>query len=356
MLDQSASRVPAILAVVMFVPLIAGCERQLTVQPDRNVPGVYVHRTEMMGTDATIRVRASGIGQARQFIADAVDALNRVEERMSTYRRDSDISRLNRYGAEQQVRVSQLTSRVLSRARHFSELTDGAFDVTYAPLRSLWRRAQKSGKVPEEDEVESTLELVGYEQLSLDRGKARLQRDGMEIDPGGLAKGFAIDRAVATLREQGCRDALVDVGGDIGTLGERSDESPWAIRVRDPREKTDSPIVLRLTGMAVATSGNYARFFRIGERTFSHIIDPRTGYPVNSVPSVTVIAPETETADALATAISVMGADKGMTLVESIPETECLIMSRTKTTPDQDIVSVDSSRNFSAYVEDTDDR
>jgi len=210
----------------------------------------------------------------------------------------------------------------------FGRLTDGAFDVTYAPLRSLWREAQGRDAPPSQEDIRSTLRAVGYDKLVLLQRSAMFAVPGMSVDLGGIAKGYAIDLAAQAMAEAGARSALVDIGGDMRMVGDAGDGRRWTIKVRDPREGDHPPMLLSLADVAVATSGDYARYFVVGDERFSHIIDPRTGWPVRDVPSATVVAPDATTADALATAASVLGAQKALELVRSLPGVECMVMSR----------------------------
>ncbi len=302
-------------------------EPRLRVWQQPGKAGRYETRFSPMGTDARLVVRAESTEDARRMLRPAVEAVRRVERLMSAYRPDSEVSRLNEHTSDRPVAISPETLEVLRRAVEMSRLTDGAFDVTYAPLRTLWRRAAERGKPPSEQELEATLQKVGSQKLAIQDGRMRVMEPGMKIDLGGIAKGYAIDAAIEAMRAEGASAALVDIGGDLRLLGRPGPDEPWRIRVR-PVEGMKEGLILALPPCAVTTSGDYARGLRIGERWFSHIIDPRTGRPVASVPSATVVARDATTADALATAISVLGPREGVALVNSLPETECLVLSR----------------------------
>jgi thiamine biosynthesis lipoprotein len=326
-----------------------GCRREPRVQPDPDHPGRYRSMFETMGTDGAILVVAPGPAEATEMVSAAIARIRAVERRMSTYRPNSEISQLNARGAVEPVNLSPLTLEVLKEAGRFHQITGGTFDPTYAPLRTLWRTAQERQEVPTDAEVEAALSRVGNDGLIIEDGAARFDTAGMEVDLGGIAKGFAIDRAIEALSESGALSALVDIGGDIRVLGRRGDNTKWKIQVRDPRPEKGDPIILRLENVAVATSGDYARFFRIGERRFSHIVDPRTGRPVHSVPSATIIAPDAVTADALATAASVLGAPRAVELVDSQLGVECMIVSRGET--DEQKEKVYFSENFRSFID-----
>jgi len=301
-------------------------EYTLDVKRDRS--GRYFARQEAMGTWATLTTAADGDSEASFILIHAAAAIKGVEEAMSTYRPESGISILNSSLGQGEVELPPDTIFVLEEAKRISRLTGGAFDVTYAPLRTLWCEAGKADRLPENSEIARTLASVGSDKLVLTERSARFTFPGMEVDLGGIAKGVAIDQAVEAMSRAGSTSGLVDIGGDMRTLGRRPDGEPWKIEINDPRPGDPPPIRLLLADRAVATSGDYMRTFEIAGKRFSHIVDPRTGQPVKSVPSATVVAPEAITADSLATAISVLGPEEGLDLVEGLEGVECLIMSR----------------------------
>jgi thiamine biosynthesis lipoprotein len=269
-----------------------------------------------------------------------------VEELMSSYRPDSDVGRLNARGADGPVAVSAETMAVLRRAVEISELTEGAFDVTYAPLRALWRRAEKADTPPEEEELQRTLALVGHRGLSLGEGTASLAARGIEVDLGGIAKGYGIDRAAEAMMEAGAESGIVDVGADLRLFGRPPERKRWRVEVRRPPGFAER-MVLKVGPCAVTTSGDYARFFSVGEQRVSHIIDPRTGLPVRNVPSVTVVAEDATTADALATAFTVMGPAAAVRLADELSGVECMLLVRRADGP----VRRELSRGFAALLE-----
>ncbi len=300
---------------------------EFVIQPTRGRPERFETRFSAMGTDARVAVEAPSASAARPFLMAAAGAIESVETLMSTFREESEVSRLNRYGAEREVALSAETVTVLRTAREFSRLSEGAFDVTYAPLRTLWREAAGSGRVPDDELVRQTLRRVGWQKLEVGEGSGRFLESGMKVDLGGIAKGYAVDLAAEAMIEAGAEAGLVDVGGDIRLFGLPAGEQHWRIGVRSPEGGVDVTI-LQLHEAGVATSGDYARGFRIGDEWFSHIVDPRSGRPVEHMASVTVVAPDAMTADALSTTLSVVGAEPGLELVESLPEVECMLLVR----------------------------
>ena len=294
-------------------------------------PIVVRERRLLMGTDVTVSVVVGSRAEADRALSLAFAPIRMVDERMSSYRSDSELMQMNRTAQEAPVRVDEHLMRVLEVSREVSEATGGAFDVTCGPLIDLWRDAGRRGRPPTEAERAEALARVGYRKLVLDpvRRTVRFAVPGMKVVLGAVAKGYAVDLAVAALREAGYRDALVEAGGDLFASGSAPGGRRWRVGVQDPT-RPDEPAfltTLQVSDRAVVTSGNYRRFTVIAGRRYSHIVDPRTGKPVDALPSVTVVAPEATHADALATAVSVLGLEKGMALIESMPEVECLLVT-----------------------------
>ncbi len=313
-------------------------------RPDR--PGRFEMRFSVMGTDGRFDVRAPHAPAARRMCEPALARLRQIERAMSTYLEDSDVSRLNRLGGQGPVAVGAETRHVLERSLEFSGLTGGAFDVTYAPLRGLWLEAQQADRLPSERALEAALAAVGHEKLLLGPEGARFGAPGMAVDLGGIAKGYAIDAAAGALRAAGASAGIVDVGGDLRLFGLPEPGGRWKVEVNAPAG-VEERVVLAVPGCAVATSGDYARRFSVAGERFSHIIDPRTGRPVADVPSVTVVAPDAITADALATGLSVLGPADGVALVDSLAGVECMMTARS----DGAEVRRHLSRGFARYLE-----
>jgi thiamine biosynthesis lipoprotein len=260
---------------------------------------------------------------------------------LSDYKSDSEISLLNRDAFGRAVKVSKSTFEVLQKSNEFSRLSNGAFDITIGPLVDLWRSAAEANSVPDEAELEQVRSKVGYEKLCLDANEmtVRFAVDGMKLDLGGIAKGYAIDRAVEAMQTGGAVGGLVDVGGDIRCFGMPPEgKETWRIGLQNPDVSRESDQfltgvagrvlkVLKLKNAAVATSGGYRRFVLIGGKKYSHIMDRRTGESAENMSSVTIISQNAVDADALATAVSVMGAEKGIALIEKIPQTEAILIS-----------------------------
>ncbi|MBA7672988.1 FAD:protein FMN transferase [subsurface metagenome] len=313
-LPRSPRRIIWIILPIALILLVTWTTLTLRVQP--------LKRTEMiMGTVVEISV----IPADEEAIKEAFDAIKKVDELMSTYKPESEVSILNRQGENQ---LSPQTSQIIQEAIKFSEMTEGAFDITCRPLINLWNRAKKEEKIPTLQEIEEAKNLVSYKKIALEGDLVKFGQPGMEIDLGGIAKGWAVDKAIQTLRKREVRAALVNAGGDLYALGRRGLWKKWEVGIQHPRDQEKILTTIEVSDRGVATSGDYRRYFTLEGRRFSHIVDPRTGETVEEVPmSVTVVAPDATTADALATGIFVLGPEEGMKLIESLPGVEGLIVS-----------------------------
>jgi len=290
----------------------------------------------VMGTFARVVSVAKDSSVANSAVEAAFAELQDVDKLMSDYKSDSEISAVNRDAYKGPVRVSNVTFEVLQKAIYFSELSDGAFDVTVGPLVDLWRRAAEANAAPTAAELQQARSKVGYEKLLLDANEMRVRFavEGMRLDLGGIAKGYAIDKAIQAMRKEGALGAMVDIGGDIRCFGVPSrGKQYWLIGLQDPNKTEDwlatgeTSLVLKLNDDAIATSGDYRRFVLVDGEKYSHILDTRTGRGSKGLSSVTIICSKAIDADALATAVSVMGAEKGLALIERLPRTEAIFIS-----------------------------
>jgi thiamine biosynthesis lipoprotein len=255
---------------------------------------------------------------------------------MSDYKNDSEISRVNSQAYEKAVKLSESTYEVLQRSIEFSKMTDGAFDVTIGPLVSLFRKAKESKVAPTEQQIAQAKSKVGFEKLKLDNENrtVRFSEKGMLLDLGGIAKGYAIDKAIEAARRCGAIGAMIDIGGDVRCFGlPPKGRDHWLIGLQDPNSAIEGMeggglrLVLKATNEAIATSGDYQQFVIIEGKRYSHIMDRRTGKSAESLSSVTIITDDATDADALATSVSVMGGEKGLALIEKLPNTEAILIS-----------------------------
>jgi len=344
----SRNRHPGIWVILLAVIFGISCEkkpgeneRNSQSELDPNIPLLKIDSGTFltMGTFGRIQIRCIDEQNGRRALGEALAALDEVDQRFSTYRDDSELSRVNRQAAKQPVAISAETYRLLQKAQDYSQRTNGAFDITVSPLIRLWKEAAKENRLPTEAEIREAKAKVGFEKLKLKASSpptVSFGVEGMELNVDAIAKGYAVDQALAALRGPGIVAGLVDIGGEVSAFGQNRPGTDWIIGIQDPQAtKRDNPLSqqvyrqIRLQNCAVATSGNYRQYVRIEGKQYSHIIDPRTGRSADILPSVTVIAPTTADADALATAISVMGREKGIKLIESLVDTEALLIAGT---------------------------
>ncbi len=242
--------------------------------------------------------------------------IDRIEGLLSKYREDTEIARLNKLG---KLKVSPDTFYILEKSKEFWKLSGGAFDVTVGPLMDIWGFTDRGYRTPDKTQVGKALEKVGSDKmiLNISDNVVEFKVPGMKLDLGGIAKGYALDCAIKKLKERGIKSCLINAGGQVSCLGNKFGR-PWNIAVREPRGKGYHSS-LKLKDKAISTSGDYEQYFISKDRRYSHIIDPKTGYPVASgVISATVIASDGLTADALSTAIFILGKDEGLKLAKNI--------------------------------------
>lgn len=281
----------------------------------------------VMGTFARVQV-VGPAGVAVEAADEALDEIERLDHIMSNYKVESDLSRVNAMAASNSVEVPTDLFRVLEASLRFYGLSAGAFDVTVAPLVDLWKSCDT---LPDSAVIDAVRRRVGSSHLILDGdgGTVRYQKPELEVDLGAIGKGYAVDRSIEVLRRHGISSAVVDLGRTLYCLGPSTSGGTWKVGIADPSD-TDMVVgVVRIRDRAISTSGNYEAARLVEGRSVGHLIDPRTGYPVdNDVLSVTVIADDATTADALSTAAFVLGIEDGFELIERMPEAEAVIIYR----------------------------
>jgi thiamine biosynthesis lipoprotein len=331
-----------LLRIVLLLLVLGGIAvwRMATIENFTTVKsGVHM----VMGTFTSISVVASNETEAQAGIKAALDIQKKIDRLMSYQRGDSELSRINAQACDHPVVITPETMAVLVEARRISQITDGAFDISMAPSGDLWQRAAEANTRPTQPQIAEAKAKVDYTQIILDPNAMTvfLAKPDMKLDLGGIAKGYAIDLSIQALKAHGAVGAMVDIGGDIYCFGRRATgKSGWRIALQDPRTANEPTadqyrLILDFTDRAVTTSGHYYRFELVGSERVSHIIDPRQGTGASRLASVTILAPTAMTADALATAISVMGHEKGLALIESLPDIEAIVIDADNATLDQ---------------------
>lgn len=270
-----------------------------------------------MGTVGSVVVPPSAAASAPEMSALASTLVGELENKLSVFKTDSDLSRLHAKAGEA-VEVSPETLEIVTMALQASRNTDGAFDITVGPLMALWgfRGSNTVLRVPTVGELRAVLNSVGYEHVTVSGRTVRLDGPEIRLDAGGIGKGYAVDRCWQALKDSGHGQFLMNLGGNMRAAGRPAGTRPWTVGVRHPFQADAILGKMRLDdGMAVATSGHYERFVTIGGVRYAHIMDPRTGYPVRGMAGVTVVAPTAAEADVLSTTLFILGPEKGMEML-----------------------------------------
>jgi thiamine biosynthesis lipoprotein len=289
---------------------------------------LYKYHQVSMGTVIEITLVGEDGELARKAALQAFQEIKRIEHLMSPWIESSDVTRVNRSSGKDWVRVSKETMEVIKKALEVSILSEGGFDISIGPLTEIWRIAREKGIPPSAEEIKQKLDLVNFKDVMIDQeGKVLLKKRGMAIDLGGIAKGYAVDRAFELLKSIGYKNFIVNAGGDLRVGGSKIDQ-PWSIGIRDPRVSQRILAKISVSDTAIATSGDYEKFFMYQGKRYHHIFNPRDGLPADGCQSVTIVCKEGITADALATAVFVLGPEKGYSLCQKLEGVDCLIVDK----------------------------
>lgn len=327
-------------ACAVFALAITGCRAP---QPTPSKQTFLI-----MGTVASISISPDSPADMANVSSLISRTLSELEEKMSAHRSDSDVSMINAKAGQSPVAVSPDTLNLLHLTKYYCEISQGAFDPTVGPLMEAWglKGAAPTPRQPLDDRViTGLLDLVDWRNLSLSESTAFLEKPNMELDLGGIAKGYSVDVCCHLLLGLGVQNALVDVGGNMRSLGFRDGTRPWIVGVRDPFRAGRLLGAISLSnGEAVASSGNYERFITIAGKRYAHIMDPRTGRPVEGMASVTVVSHSAAEADALSTTLFVLGVDKGLEALRKTSSREAMFVPDRR--PVEIIVTPEFSRRF----------
>jgi len=285
----------------------------------------YKESRGIMGTNIEVELWDNDVFHAKGCIEQVMDEMQRINQDMSPYIKTSELYRINQLAATQPVRISQEMYDLIKRSFYFSEISHGAFDITFASIG--YRYDYRKHIKPSDAEIKASLKEISYRHIKLDpkHRTIRFSMPGVRIDLGGIAKGHAVDNSIALLEKCGIKDAMVTAGGDSRILGDH-DGRPWMIGIKNPRHKSDSIVAIPLSNTAVSTSGDYERYFIKNGVRYHHILNPRTGKSVHSTRSVTIIGPDATTTDGLSTTIFVMGAKPGLALLERLKGIDAVII------------------------------
>jgi thiamine biosynthesis lipoprotein len=287
---------------------------------------LYKYHQVAMGTVIEITLIGDDEEAANKAALQAFQEIKRIETLMSPWLDSSDVARTNRSAGKEWVKVSPETVEVIRKAQEISELSEGGFDITVGPLTGLWRKAREQKIPPSAEEMKEKLDLVNFKNIEVDQeGRVFLKKKGMAIDLGGIAKGYGVDRAFDVLRSLGYKKLIVNAGGDL-RVGGLKDNQAWSIGIQNPRESKKILTRISVSDMAVATSGDYEKFFIYEGKRYHHIFNPKNGFPTEGCQSVTIVTKDCITADGLATAVFVLGPEKGYSLCRKLDGVECLIV------------------------------
>jgi len=282
-----------------------------------------------MGNRFEITVVSENENEALARIDEAIVEIRRIEKLLTTFDENSQTNLINRYAGVKPVKVDREMVDIIQRSKKISDITQGAFDITYGSVdKKLWNFDKNMTSLPDADLARKMVRLINYKNVIVEEKKSTvfLKEKGMRIGFGGIGKGYAAERAKFILQQRGMKSGIVNAAGDLTVWGYQPNGKEWTIGIADPDAARHPFSYLSITDMAVATSGNYEKYVMIGGKKYSHTIDPKTGLPVNGIKSVTIISPNAEIADAMATPVMIMGIKVGLDMINQIKGVSCIII------------------------------
>jgi thiamine biosynthesis lipoprotein len=290
---------------------------------------VYKQVLKLMGNRFEISVVTEDPEWAGKCIADAINEIRRIEKLLTTFDESSQTNLINRNAGISPVKVDKEVFDLVKRSKRISDITQGAFDITYGSIdKSLWNFDKTMTSLPDPQTAKHLVKLINYRNIILDEKHCTvfLKEKGMRIGFGGIGKGYAAEKAKSLLQQKGIKSGIVNAAGDLTAWGYQPNSKPWTIGIADPNASRHAFSFLDITNTSVATSGNYEKFVIIDGKKYSHTIDPKTGLPVRGIKSVTIICPNAEIADAIATPVMIMGIRIGLNMVNQIKGLSCIII------------------------------
>lgn len=289
----------------------------------------YKHTCRLMGNTFEITVVASDKNWAFSKIGLAVEEISRIEKLLTTFDENSQTNQVNSQAGIAPVQVDREVFELIKRSLKISGVTDGAFDITYGSIdKRLWNFDRTMTSLPDAETARQAVRLINYRNVLLNEqaGTVFLKEKGMRIGFGGIGKGYAADMARNLLVKEGVQSGIVNASGDLVAWGKQANKEPWTIGIAHPDNARSAFSWLNISGLAIATSGNYEKYILIDGKKYSHTINPKTGLPVTGIKSVTIISPYAEIADAMATPVMVMGVKAGIHLINQIDHLGCIIV------------------------------
>lgn len=289
---------------------------------------VYHKTLKLMGNRFEVTVVANDSLKGNRYIDLAVNEISRIEKLISSWDAKSQTSKINKNAGIKPVTVDEELFELIKRAIKISKLTNGAFDISYASMDKVWHFDGSMTSMPSEDEIKKSVEKVGYQNIILndDNHSVFLKLEGMKIGFGAIGKGYAADKAKALLTEKGVKAGIINASGDLTTWGTQPNGKDWMVAIVNPINKKKVFSWMPVNNSAVVTSGSYEKYVKFNNILYTHIIDPRTGYPATGILSVSIFTRTAELADALATSIFVMGKETGLDFINQLKGVECIIV------------------------------
>jgi len=285
--------------------------------------------TVLMGSSFSVSIVAENEKLAEDYVQKVFDEVIRIDLLISEWKPNSKISEVNRNAGIKPIKVDKEIFDLTKRALHFSEITDGAFDITIAAMDKVWKFDDSMDELPSQEAIQKSIENVGYKNVILNEEESTiyLTKKGMKIGFGATGKGYAADKGRELMESLGVKGGIVNASGDLTTWGQQPNKKNWQIGLRDPNKIGEALLVFPVRYAAMCTSGDYQKFVMFNDIRYSHIINPITGIPVSGITSVTVLGPNAETANGFSTSIMVLGTEQGLNLLDKYPEYTSLIIT-----------------------------
>jgi len=285
----------------------------------------YKQHWNIMGTRVAVEVWHQNKQTAKKAVSSVHDEMQRIDNNMSPFREESELSYINQQAAKHPVKISHELFQLIQKAQSISKISNGTFDITFASVGNLYD--YRKHKHPSDKLIKQNISKINFQkiQLNIKNSTIFFKQAGTKIDLGGIAKGYAVDKSIELLKQLGIQHALVSAGGDSRLLGDKKGK-PWITGIRHPRHKDKYVAILPLKDTAISTSGDYERFFIEDDIRYHHIIQPKTGKSATASQSVTVLGPDTTTTDAISTTLFILGAPKALNFINSLPDYEAIII------------------------------
>ncbi|MEY3039554.1 MAG: hypothetical protein RLZZ593_696 [Bacteroidota bacterium] len=286
----------------------------------------------LMGSRFDLTVVAEDQAACQYYLGVAEQEITRIENLISDWRSGTEVDQINQHAGIKPVKVSWETFQLIERSKYLSKITEGAFDISYAAVDRIWKFDGTVNQLPQPEVIKASVSKIGYTNIITQAKDTTvfLALKGMKIGFGSNGKGYAADKTRTLLQSMGVTAGIINASGDLTTWGKKPDGTDWTVGITNPLNKDQIFSWLPVTNSAIATSGNYEKYIDIEGKRYSHIIDPRTGYPVQGVVSVSVLAPSAELCDALATSVFVLGVEAGLDLINQLKGVSCIIVDDQK--------------------------